>query len=77
MDTPDKTIAPPTPVGNRAQRRIMEKTAKFNREFSYSLSGVNLNFTLRIDTDTELLAFRECIIEAMQDIDGELAKLKK
>ncbi len=77
MPKPKKKVAPPTPIGNRATRRLMEKSAKVNREFSYSLPGVNLSFTLRIDNDKELTPFLECLKEAVKDVEAQIASVQK
>ena len=44
------------------------------KEFLYTKNGVTLRFTLRLDIDTELKAFKELMEKAIVDIDTELDK---
>ena len=71
-----KTIAKPTPAGNRAQRRIMVKTAKVNRRFDYAIDDITLDFTLRVDNTEQLVPFLEILQEAVKDVEAEIAKHK-
>jgi len=42
------------------------------REFKYAKNKCNLNFILMIDQKDEIKDFRECLIEAIDDIDDLL-----
>ena len=55
---------------------IFTKSIITRKEFSYSKKGTNLNFNLRVDNSSELKAFKDCMIEAIRDID-ELLKGRK
>ncbi len=46
------------------------------QEFSYSQKGTNLNFSLRIDNSSELKNFKDCLGEAIKDIDIILKGMK-
>lgn len=52
----------------------IEKKNIYRKEFSYSMSGTSLTFTLRTDIKTELSNFRICLQEALKDVDEELSK---
>ena len=54
------------------QQKLLQKTTATKRDFNYSKDGVNLGFTLNIDSDKELNNFRECLVEAIKDIDTTL-----
>lgn len=44
------------------------------RTFTYSLNGVQLNFTLRVDVKDELDAFAQLLETALADVREEIAK---
>ncbi len=47
------------------------------KDFKYNLGDVQLNFSLRVDVQTELKAFKELMLTAIGDIDKEIARLKE
>lgn len=51
----------------------LTKSLISRKEFRYSKKGINLNFTLRTDNSSELKPFKDCLREAISDID-ELLK---
>ena len=46
------------------------KSIVSRKEFSYSKKGVELKFNLRTDNSSELKPFKECMEEAIKDIDN-------
>lgn len=55
---------------------IVKDSSIINRQFSYSLDGVNLNFSLRIDVKKELKTFLELMEAAKRDIELQLEDIK-
>ena len=47
-----------------------------SKNFSYSKGDVSLNFTLRIDVQTQLSDFKELMLVALDDVSAELNRLK-
>ena len=68
------------PELNRKGRREVEKSGQVNRQFNYSKGEINkpsrieLNFSLRVDTKTELKDFLELLVAAQEDVAAEIAK---
>jgi len=66
---------------NKKQKTTVNHITR--REFNYNRNGygnqnsIDLNFKLRVDVTEELEGFRELLVDAIADIDIELAKLKK
>lgn len=58
-----------------AKDLIVKQLTK-RQEFNYSKKGVQLNFTLRIDNSSELRPFKECMEEAVKDLDEIIKSLK-
>jgi hypothetical protein len=54
----------------------LAKTLKLKQEFVYSKGECTLNFTLVIEKKT-LEDFKECVTEALKDVDATLANLKE
>lgn len=54
---------------------VQRDTGVVQRQFKYSLDGVNLDFTLRIDVKKELKDFLELLKIAEQDVSEELNKI--
>ena len=44
------------------------------KEFNFSKNSVKLSFVLRVDEKSELVDFRECLLEATKDVDKLLSK---
>ena len=59
-----------------AKKEPMVKENIIRKEYSYTKNGVNLKFTLRIDNSSELRPFKECLEEAILDLDNELKGMK-
>ena len=55
----------------------MVKETISRNEFSYSQGGVQLKFTLRIDSPDEMTNFKACMESAINDIDELLKGFKK
>lgn len=55
-------------------KNIVKRETVDTRQFSYSKNKVNLGFTLRIDTKTELKDFKDLLLKAIEDIEIELKK---
>lgn len=55
---------------------LITKNIINRKEFNYSKKGVNLSFTLRIDNSSELRPFKECMEEAVKDLDEIIKSLK-
>ena len=53
-------------------RKKVQKNLVTKREFKYAKNKCNLNFILMIDQKDEIKDFRECLIEAIDDIDDLL-----
>lgn len=54
----------------------LTKSIISRKEFSYSVKGVSLNFTLRLDNSSELKPFQALLQEALKDITGILEGMK-
>lgn len=54
----------------------LAKTLKLKQEFVYSKGECTLTFTLAIEKKT-LEDFKECVTEALKDVDMTLANLKE
>jgi hypothetical protein len=50
-------------------KNIVVRNLVTRREFKYSKNNCNLNFTLDIDKKDEIKDFRQCLVEAMKDMD--------
>ena len=48
-----------------------------NKRFDYSIGDIGLNFTLRIDVKTQLVAFKEILGRALEDVTEEISKIDK
>lgn len=46
----------------------IEKKITTKKDFSYKKDGCVLTFTLNVDSNEELNAFKECLLEAISDI---------
>lgn len=57
-------------------KNILTKSLVTRKEFSYIKDKVELKFTLRIDNSSELRPFKECLQEAIKDIDEILEGIK-
>lgn len=57
-------------------KNILTKSLVTRKEFSYIKDKVELKFTLRIDNSSELRPFKECLQEAIKDIDEILEGMK-
>lgn len=55
---------------------VIEKQFTQRQEFVYTKKGVTLRFTLRTDNSSELRPFRECMAEAIVDLDKIIKSLK-
>ncbi len=54
----------------------LQKTIIDRKQFSYTKKGCNLNFNLRVDNSSELKPFKECMEQAIKDIDEILKGMK-
>ena len=54
--------------------KSMQKVLATKRDFNYVKDGITLGFTLNIDNEKELKNFRECLVEAIKDIDETIEK---
>ncbi len=59
-----------------AEKNVLTKIITNNKDFSYSKKDVNLKFSLRVDNSSQLRPFRECLEEAIKDIDEILKGIK-
>lgn len=46
-----------------------------NKQYSYELDGIQLNFTLRQDVKKDMISFKKLCEQAMKDIDVDLEKV--
>lgn len=53
-------------------KNVIESNPVVNKQYSYSLNGITLSFTLRTDIDTELKDFLELMKRASSDIAVDL-----
>ena len=58
-----------------ANDKILKTDSTVNKQFSYSLDGVNFNVTVRIDVKKELKAMIQIIERCKADMEAELKKL--
>jgi soluble cytochrome b562 len=58
------------------KKSILQKAFIERKEFSYRKDSAQLNFTLRTDNSSELRDFRECLAEAIKDIDEIIKEMK-
>lgn len=56
--------------------KILKTESEVKKTFNYTLEGVNINFTLRIDIKKELKAAREICLRAAEDFKNELEAIK-
>lgn len=59
-----------------SNKLIIQKTFVQRQEFTYQKNSATLKFNLRVDNSSELRDFRECMIEAVKDIDEILKGMK-
>lgn len=59
-----------------AKKSVLQKFVVERKEFSYQKDTASLKFTLRVDNSSELRDFRDCMIEAIKDIDELLKGMK-
>lgn len=64
-------------TSRKALRPKMVSENISRREFTYTIGGTRLSFTLRTDIETELLDFKTMMVAAAKDIDGALKNIKK
>jgi hypothetical protein len=58
-------------MGSNITKSLIER-----KEFSYAKKNTTLNFNLRVDNSSELKSFKDCLIEALQDIEVILKGMK-
>ena len=58
------------------EKNLLIKSVISKKEFSYSKKGVSLNFNLRIDDTSELRAFKDCMTQAIKDLEEILEGMK-
>jgi len=51
------------------KKRFLQKNLTTKKDFRYSKGSSQLNFVLSIDVESGLKDFRECLVEALKDID--------
>ena len=57
------------------KKNTIESKPVVNKQYSYSLNGITLSFTLRTDIDTEMKDFLELMKRASSDIATDLLLL--
>jgi hypothetical protein len=57
-------------------KSVLTKTLSTHKDFSYAHKGVSLKFALPIDDSSSLRPFKECLEEAIKDIDLILEGMK-
>lgn len=72
MSKKEKT---PSPKKEKKVDPIINNST-LNKTFSFSKEGVNLSFTLRVDIDKELVAFKELLEVATLSVTTEILNLK-
>lgn len=55
--------------------KILKTDSTVNKQFNYSLDGVNFNVTIRIDVKKELKAMLQILDRCKADMEAELKKL--
>ena len=55
-------------------RKQIKTEHQDNRTFSYSKGDIKLNFTLRIDTKSQLKDFKELLLKAVDDVSEEIER---
>lgn len=55
--------------------KILKADSTVNKQFNYSLDGVNFNVTIRIDVKKELKAMLQILDRCKADMEAELKKL--
>lgn len=63
-------------MNKQDEKKIMKRGTVDKRTFSYVIDNVALEFTLRTDVKTELVAFKQMLLAAINDVDVELEKHK-
>lgn len=58
------------------KKSLLQKTVIERKEFSYQKDTASLRFTLRVDNSSEIRDFRECMLEAIKDMDETLKGMK-
>lgn len=56
--------------------KILTKTLVSKKDFTYKKGDCSLSFTLQIDNSSELRDFRDCLVQATEDIDEILEEMK-
>lgn len=46
------------------------------KAYSYSYRDVNLSFSLNIDNKKQLLSFKKCLREALEDVTDDLERVE-
>lgn len=59
-----------------SKKSVLSKTVIERKEFAYQKDTASLKFTLRVDNSSEIRDFRECMIEAVKDLDEILKGMK-
>lgn len=54
---------------------MVKDTGILTRQFSYKKGEVKLEFSLRVDIKQGLKDFKECLEEALKDVQAEIAKI--
>lgn len=55
-----------------SKNATLQKNSTTNRNFSYAKGTVSLNFTLNIDSISELKNFLDCLQAATEDVEQEI-----
>ncbi len=58
------------------KKTLQRNIDEVSRNFNYTKGNVRLNFTLRIDIKQELKDFKECLEQALKDVNEELNSKK-
>ena len=56
------------------EKKILKINNTTNKNFSYSLGAVSLNFSLRTDIKQDLKDFAECLKVAIDEVNTEISK---
>jgi hypothetical protein len=64
-----------TPTRKAKSEQVVSNSVQ-RKEFSYSVGGVQLSFTLRVDNSSELRPFLKLLEKATTDVVAEIGNLK-
>lgn len=64
-------------AGKNSPKNQIQTSGTQSRSWEIKKGNVSFSFTLRIDIKQDLKDFRDCLVRAIEEVDAQLASMKK